>query len=236
MTTSLPKREADGRSFLESFPRWATDAPTVLAVLGIVLYAVLRIAYSLFYNNFGLTPDDLGLSYLDLLIQSAVGTVILLMVMFVVAAFVVSVYVGMFGQLRMQIRMLWNNFFRMRHAKSTGSERRPSAKQEGESVPPRWPDRPGRRVNGLALSDQVWAEQVELESPDDVGDARLAGSAGREVAGFLGLAGAGPVRAVPGEGARGEDLEQERGEREISLLRGKKPRPCPSRRPGRAGS
>ena len=145
MTTSLPKREADGRSFLESFPRWATDAPTVLAVLGIVLYAVLRIAYSLFYNNFGLTPDDLGLSYLDLLIQSAVGTVILLMVMFVVAALVVSVYVGMFGQLRMQIRMLWNNFFRMRHAKSTGSERRPSAKQEGESVPPRWPDRPGRQ-------------------------------------------------------------------------------------------
>src|SRR6266581_7555081 len=94
----------------------------------------------------------------------------------------------------------------------------------------------GLAVNGLALSDQVWAEQVELESPDDVGDARLAGSAGREVAGFLGLAGAGPVRAVPGEGARGEDLEQERGEREISLLRGKKPRPCPSRRPGRAES
>jgi hypothetical protein len=94
----------------------------------------------------------------------------------------------------------------------------------------------GVRPNGLALSDQVWAEQVELESPDDVGDARLAGSAGREVAGFLGLAGAGPVRAVPGEGARGEDLEQERGEREISLLRGKKPRPCPSRRPGRAES
>jgi hypothetical protein len=92
------------------------------------------------------------------------------------------------------------------------------------------------QTNGLALSDQVWAEQVELESPDDVGDAGLAGSAGREVAGFLGLAGAGPVRAVAGEGSRGEDLEQERGEREIGLLRGKKPRPCPSRRPGRAGS
>ncbi len=142
MTTSLPTREADGRSFLESFPRWATDARTVLAVLGIVLYAVLRIAYSLFYNNFGLTPDDLGLSYLDLLIQSAVGTVILLMVMFVVAALVVAVYVGMFGQLRMQ----WNNFFRQRHAGSSGSERPPSAKQEGESVPPRSPDRPGRWV------------------------------------------------------------------------------------------
>jgi hypothetical protein len=94
----------------------------------------------------------------------------------------------------------------------------------------------GRGTNGLALSDHVRAEQVELDFPDDLDDARLTGLAGREVAGFLGLAGAGPVRAVAGEGARGEDLEQERGEREIGLLRGKKPRRYPSRRPGHAGS
>jgi len=62
---------------------------------------------------------------------------------------------------------------------------------------------------------------MELDFPDDIGDARLTGLAGGEVAGFLGLAGGGPVRAVAGEGARGEDLEQERGEREIGLLRGK---------------
>jgi len=90
--------------------------------------------------------------------------------------------------------------------------------------------------NVLALSDHVRAEQVELDFPDDAGDARLTGLAGGEVAGFLGLAGAGPVRAVAGEGARGEDLEQERGKREIGLLRGKKPRPYRSRRPGHAGS
>jgi hypothetical protein len=94
----------------------------------------------------------------------------------------------------------------------------------------------GVPANGLALSDHVRAEQVELDFPDDVGDARLTGLAGREVAGFPGLAGAGPVRAIAGEGGGGEDLEQERGEREIGLLRGKKPRPYPSRRPGRAGS
>ena len=92
------------------------------------------------------------------------------------------------------------------------------------------------QANVLALSDHVRAEQVELDFPDDVGDAGLTGLAGREVTGFLGLAGAGPVRAIAGEGARGEDLEQERGEREIGLLRGKKPRPCWSRRPGHAGS
>ena len=91
-------------------------------------------------------------------------------------------------------------------------------------------------VNGLALSDHVWAEQVKLDFPGDVGDAGLAGLAGGEVAGFLGLAGAGPVRAVADEGGGGEDLQQECGEREIGVLRGKKPRRCPSRRPGRAGS
>src|SRR5487761_1153513 len=92
-----------------------------------------------------------------------------------------------------------------------------------------------RKANVLALSDHVRAEQVELDFPDDVGDARLAGLAGGEVAGFLGLAGAGPVRAVAGEGARGEDLEQERGEREIGPPQGEAPRPYRSRR-GHPGS
>src|SRR6266487_6532889 len=94
----------------------------------------------------------------------------------------------------------------------------------------------GRTPNGLALSDYVRAEQVELDFPGDVGDAGLAGLAGGEVAGFLGLAGAGPVRPVADEGGGGEDLEQERGKREIGPLRGEKPRRYPSRRPGRAGS
>ena len=59
---------------------------------------------------------------------------------------------------------------------------------------------------------------MKLDFPGDVGDAGLAGLAGGEVAGFLGLAGAGPVRAVADEGGGGEDLQQEGGEREIGLL------------------
>jgi hypothetical protein len=107
------------------------------------------------------------------------------------------------------------------------------------AIPRRAPLRRRHRPHepkGLALSDHVRAEQVKLDSSGDVGDAGLAGLAGREVAGFLGLAGADPVRAVPDEGGGGEDLQQECGEREIGLLRGKKPRRCPTRRPGRAGS
>ena len=131
VTTSPQKPEPGDRSFLASFGGWATDARTVLAVLGIVLYAVLRIAYSVFYNSFGLTPDDLGLGYLDLLIQSAVGTIILLLVVFVVAAFAAALYVGMYGGI-VEVR---SERTRARHvAKTSGLERLPSVRREGESV------------------------------------------------------------------------------------------------------
>jgi hypothetical protein len=47
--------------------------------------------------------------------------------------------------------------------------------------------------------------------------------AGGEVAGFLGGPWAGPVGAVADEEAQVEDLEQERGQRQVKILRGKSP-------------
>jgi hypothetical protein len=90
--------------------------------------------------------------------------------------------------------------------------------------------------NGIALGNLPRVERVELDSPHDVGDAGLAGLAGREVSGLLGFPGAGPAGAAADEESGHEDLEQERGERVIQLVRGEKPRRCASRRPGRAGS
>jgi len=72
----------------------------------------------------------------------------------------------------------------------------------------------------LLLGDLPGAGQVELDSAGDVDDARLAGLAGGEVAGLLGFAGAGAVRAVAVEGSGHEDLQQERSEGEICLVRG----------------
>ena len=95
---------------------------------------------------------------------------------------------------------------------------------------------PGSRPMALLLGDLPWVKQVELDPAGDVDDAGLAGFPGGEVAGLLGLAGAGPVRAVAGEEAGHEDLGQERGEGEVCLVRGEKPRWYLSRRPGRAGS
>ena len=88
----------------------------------------------------------------------------------------------------------------------------------------------------LLLGDMPWVEQVELDSPHDIGDAGLARLPGGEVAGFPGFPRAGPAGAAADEEAGHQDLQQERGERVILLVRGEKPPQCPSRRPGRAGS
>jgi hypothetical protein len=106
-----------------------------------------------------------------------------------------------------------------------------------------FPVRPlsGPRLRGpgpmaLPLGDLPWIEQVELDSAGDVGNAGLARLAGGEVAGFLGFPRASAVGAAADGEAGDEDLEQECGEGEFLLVRGEKPRRCPSRRPGRAGS
>src|SRR5436309_386329 len=76
--------------WLERMP----DVRAVLAVLGLLFYAILRIAYSAFYGRFGLSPDDLGLGYVDLLVQSMVGTSIVLVVALAGAFVLICEYVG----------------------------------------------------------------------------------------------------------------------------------------------
>src|SRR5262245_29879349 len=87
--------------------RWLGRMPDVraaLAVLGLLFYAVLRIAYSVFYERFGLSPDDLGLGYVDLLVQSVVGTSIVLVVALAAAFFLICEYVGIAAFLRDVLR------------------------------------------------------------------------------------------------------------------------------------
>ena len=66
------------------------------------------------------------------------------------------------------------------------------------------------------------SEAVDLEAAGDPDDAGLI-FAGGEVAGLLGGPWAGPVGAVADEEARVEDLEQERGQGQVKILRGESP-------------
>ena len=65
-------------------------------------------------------------------------------------------------------------------------------------------------------------EAVDLDASDDADDAELI-FAGGEVAGLLGGPWAGPAGAVADEGVRVEDLEQEGGQGQVSLVRGEIP-------------
>jgi hypothetical protein len=63
---------------------------------------------------------------------------------------------------------------------------------------------------------------VDLEASGDADDAGLI-FAGGEVAGLLGGAWAGSVGSVGDEEARVKDLEQERGQGQVKLVRGESP-------------
>jgi hypothetical protein len=73
----------------------------------------------------------------------------------------------------------------------------------------------------LLLGNLGAFEQVELDASGDSRDGGLAGLARGEVAGLLGRPAAGAVRAVADEEAGLEDFQQERGQRQVQLVRGK---------------
>jgi hypothetical protein len=63
---------------------------------------------------------------------------------------------------------------------------------------------------------------VDLEASGDANDAGLI-FAGGEVTGLLGGPWAGPVGAVADEESEVEDLEQERGQGQVKIVRGESP-------------
>jgi hypothetical protein len=65
----------------------------LLSLAGLGFYALLRVAYMRFYAPFGLSPDDLGLGYAQLLAQAAIGVILLLAAAGLVIALLVGLYV-----------------------------------------------------------------------------------------------------------------------------------------------
>lgn len=66
MTTPRPSKS-------EEVGRFAKLALALSTLLGLFFYGVLRFAYGIFYRKLGTTPEEVGLSYSDILSQSIVG-------------------------------------------------------------------------------------------------------------------------------------------------------------------
>ena len=49
---------------------WLTYGPAVLTGVGVLIYGILNISYSLFYDRLGVRPEDVGLTYVTTLSRS----------------------------------------------------------------------------------------------------------------------------------------------------------------------
>jgi hypothetical protein len=63
----------------------------IITLFGLVFYGVLRLAYALFYQPLGVTPEEAGLSYAETIAQSAL--VLLLLAVGIVALFLIVIVV-----------------------------------------------------------------------------------------------------------------------------------------------
>jgi cytochrome bd-type quinol oxidase subunit 2 len=82
----------DQKKFQPGSPlgHWLSDLKPV-AILGFLTYVALRIAYGRFYAQFGLSADDLRPGYVELLTQSTIGVI----VMVIVSGLLVMVFTGL---------------------------------------------------------------------------------------------------------------------------------------------
>jgi hypothetical protein len=76
-------RGPEDRAWWSRAPDWLKAAASATTALGILTYAVLRVDYALFYDRFGLKPEDVGLGQAELISQSVAGVVVILVLLFV---------------------------------------------------------------------------------------------------------------------------------------------------------
>ncbi len=64
----------------KSLQQYLTELSAFFTVIGLLFYAVLRTAYSNFYNEAGIEPEDVGLGKTELLAQAVTGPVVIVLV------------------------------------------------------------------------------------------------------------------------------------------------------------
>ncbi len=90
MNASTPTDSGPGTVGLpqQAFTALATDVTKAVALLGLLAYGLMRHSYDQFYKSFGLSLEDLGISYEQVLSQAAVW----LMSMFILLALLIPVF------------------------------------------------------------------------------------------------------------------------------------------------
>lgn len=79
MQTPRPEGSTAGNEAGPAFLSWISSASAILAILGVILYGLQNIGYSAFYEEFGISPDDVGLGYINTLARSTGLVVVLIL-------------------------------------------------------------------------------------------------------------------------------------------------------------
>jgi hypothetical protein len=77
---------------------WLGFSAPVLAILGLIAYVLVRVAYSIFYGPLGVSPDEVGLDYAESFYDAGVGIFLLAAVAGIVGIFLALVARRFFGR------------------------------------------------------------------------------------------------------------------------------------------
>jgi hypothetical protein len=84
----------DSPSWGSRLAGWVGAAASTTTAIGLITYGLLRLDYGLFYVRFGLKPEDIGLGQAELISQSLVGVLLMLVVVLVELLFLaISVWI-----------------------------------------------------------------------------------------------------------------------------------------------
>jgi hypothetical protein len=93
---------ADRKFVLTSVP-WLSNATAILTVVGVIIYGLLNVGYSAFYQQFGISPDEVGLGYFGTLARSTGLVLIILSAALLATASYVSLIIARHARERLYL-------------------------------------------------------------------------------------------------------------------------------------
>ena len=85
-----PSPTAESGSWGSRLVGWVGAVATTTTAVGFLTYIFLRFDYALFYGEFGLKPEDIGLGQAELIAQSLIGVLLMLVVLLTELAFITA--------------------------------------------------------------------------------------------------------------------------------------------------
>lgn len=118
------------------FSRLAEHAIAIVTILGLALYVLMRLPYGIYYGRLGSSPEEVGLNYVALLSQSAVGVTAAIAVV-LIGALLISAPIAYFAGVRFILRARLHR--EKNHASTSDDEIRRSVVSQRSALAEKFP-------------------------------------------------------------------------------------------------